>query len=359
MTVQSAHDGTRRVRLLVRLGKLLFSAQGRTRLLKVPPFSAQRLEDYMNGNEDSEQQRLKLPLHRVFETHVPDSVCSRLEGIVLENAEVAFEESEKYDIQVVDTWSRTIYRAACKYVADEKRFIIKKVKKFPVRYGVIEIARPGNALDVRLILTIETRLTTLDDPLGAAFSKVLHSAQIDPQSPGGVRIPEDMIEGRRGFDVAARESDTSSTASEGSSGIRSSTYNDVSSGVSDVSSGISGMGSRFSIASNSSLNSTGGSSCSEGSGRFQVRAARHLTVRRVVAEGRVWKFSRVDGIEYKQGAGRKTNMVEVFPAAWQQQLKGDSRGRERSKEQQPPTWSSEQIIGECPGLLAWLSVNLP
>ncbi|CAI5511167.1 unnamed protein product [Closterium sp. Naga37s-1] len=286
----AAENGFRRVKLLVRLGKLLFSAHGnRNRLTKVPPFSAQRLEDYMSGSE----QQLKLPIHRVFETHVPDSVYGALEEMVFGDSGLACRSSEKYDIQVLDTWLRVIYRASCIYVAEEKRFLIKNVKKFPVRYGVFEIARPGKAVDVRLILTVETHLPTLDEALGAAFNKVLTAAQIDPQSPGGVSVPLFMIEGQKGFDVSGMECDSSSTTS-------------------DVSSGFS---------PNSSLNSSGGSSSSEESGRFQVRAVRHLTVRKVLAEGRLWKFSRVDGIEYKQGGGRKTNIVEVCPAVWRQQLK--------------------------------------
>ncbi|CAI5950660.1 unnamed protein product [Closterium sp. NIES-64] len=252
----------------------------------------------MSGSE----QQLKLPIHRVFETHVPDSVYGALEEMVLGDSGLACRSSEKYDIQV---------------------------KKFPVRYGVFEIARPGKAVDVRLILTVETHLPTLDEALGAAFNKVLTAAQIDPQSPGGVSVPLFMIEGQKGFDVTGMECDSSSTTS-------------------DVSSGFS---------PNSSLNSSGGSSSSEESGRFQVRAVRHLTVRKVLAEGRLWKFSHVDGIEYKQGGGRKTNIVEVCPAVWRQQLKGDSGQPDSSNQQQHPTWTSEHIITECPALLAWLARN--
>ncbi|CAI5472027.1 unnamed protein product [Closterium sp. Yama58-4] len=341
----AADNGFRRVKLLVRLGKLLFSAHGnRNRLTKVPPFSAKRLEDYMSGSE----QQLKLPIHRVFETHVPDSVCGALEEIVLRDSGLACKSSEKYDIQVLDTWSRVIYRASCIYDDEKQRLFIKKVKKFPVRYGVFEIARPGKALDVRLILTVETHLPTLDEALGAAFHKVLEAAQFDPESPGGVRIPEHMIEGQKGFDVTSMECDSSSSDSEDTSRIGSS-Y--------DVSTRDSEVSSRFSA--NSTVNTSGGSSSSEESGRFQVRAVRHLSVRRVQAEGRLWKFSRVDGIEYKQGGGRKTNIVEVCPALWQQQLKGHVLEPACSKEQQQhPSWTSEHIISECPALLAWLAWNL-
>ncbi|CAI5460219.1 unnamed protein product [Closterium sp. Yama58-4] len=356
----AAVNGFRRVKLLVRLGKLLFSAHGnRNLLIKVPPFSAQRLEDYMSGSE----QQLKLPIHRVFETHVPDSVGGALEEIILRDSGLACKSSEKYDIQciplvpsanvtckfqVLDTWSRVIYRASCIYDAEKQRLFIK-VKKFPVRYGVFEIARPGKALDVRLILAVETHLPTLDETLGAAFDTVLEAAQIDPQSPGGVRIPEYMIEGQKGFDVASMDFDSSSSASEDSSRISSS--HNVNGVGSDVSS-------RFSA--NGTVNSSGGSSSSEESSRFQVRAVRHITVRKVQAEGRLWKFSHVDGIEYKQGGGRKTNIVEVCPTLWRQQLKGDTREPACSREQQQhPTRTSEHIIAECPALLTWLARNLP
>ncbi|CAI7830304.1 unnamed protein product, partial [Closterium sp. NIES-54] len=276
------------------------------RLTKVPPFSAQRLEGYMNGSE----QQLKLPIHRVFETHVPDSVYGRLEEMVMKDSSRVCKSSEKYDIQVLDTWSRVIYRASCLYDAEEKCFLIKKVKKFPVRYGVFEIARPGKAVDARLILTVETHLPTLDETVRAAFRKVLEAAQIDPQRPGGVHIPEHMIEGHNGFDVTGMECDSNSSASADSSRI-SSAHN-----VNTVGSDVS---SRFSA--NRTVNSGGGSSSSEESGRFQVRAVRQLTVRKVQAEGRLWRFSCVDGIEYKQGGGRKTNIVEVCPTVWRQQLK--------------------------------------
>ncbi|CAI5535750.1 unnamed protein product [Closterium sp. Naga37s-1] len=197
---------------------------------------------------------------------------------------------------------------------------------------------------------------SLQEALGAAFLKVLEAAQIDPESPGGVRIPEYMIEGQKGFDVTGMDCDSSSSASQDTNSAHSA-YN-VSSGGSDVSRGGSFSNSRFSAYS--TVNSSGGSNSSEERGRFQVRAVRHLTVRKVRAEGRMWKFSRVDGIEYKQGGGRKTNIVEVYPAAWRQQLKGDAQDEPAcAREQEHPTWTSEHIITECPALLAWLARDLP
>ncbi|GJP54182.1 hypothetical protein CLOM_g13280 [Closterium sp. NIES-68] len=116
-----------KVKLLVRLGKLLFSTRGRPEesLSKIPSFSAQALEDHMN-----QRAWFKAPIHRMYETHVPDSIYSRLEDMLMRDAGQAATlttSSEKYNIQMIDSETRIPYKVVCTYLADERRFLVKKV----------------------------------------------------------------------------------------------------------------------------------------------------------------------------------------------------------------------------------------
>ncbi|GJP67775.1 hypothetical protein CLOP_g24547 [Closterium sp. NIES-67] len=298
-----AHEGVERVKLLVRLGKMLFSAQGRAEaaLTNIQPFSAKNLEDHMN-----EREPFDLPIQRTYETHLPENIYQQVEDMLLDDDQVAHSIGERYVIQVVDSREHVVYKAVCKYEADGRQLFVKKVKKPPVRYGVIDIARPDKVLDARLILTSESQLTTLDDELQAAITRILAVTHVDPRSPAGLRIPAHMTERRRGSDVTTRG--YAGTAARGSAGSPS---------------------------------------------RFLVRAVRHATTRRAVGRGRLWKLARVDGVEFKQGGGRRTNEIEFCPLAWHRELKASSGGGGGSREQQPPLGARDEIMGECPGLLAW------
>ncbi|GJP45684.1 hypothetical protein CLOM_g5040 [Closterium sp. NIES-68] len=321
-----AGGGVEKVKLLVRLGKLLFSVQGRPEasLSRIPSFSAQKLEDHLNN-----RARFRVPIHRTYETHVPDSIYSRLEDLLMRDAGSACQaaspsaSSEKYNIQVIDTKKGIIDKAVCKYLTDERRFLLKKVKLLPLQYAVIDIANPGKAVDARLFLTTETHLTELDGDLDTEIQKILEFAQIDPWNAGGLHIPPHMTEGYQAPDASTNGHGASSGACEGSS------------------------------------NCNGAKKNHRESRRFQIRAVRHVTVRQAAGGGRLWKFSRVDGIEYKQEGGRRTNEIELCPVAWQHDLKTSRVGGGGSIEQQAPAWSTEEIMAECPGLLAWLTDNLP
>ncbi|CAI6008787.1 unnamed protein product [Closterium sp. NIES-65] len=221
--------------------------------------------------------------------------------------------SEKYNIQVIDTEAHIRYKVVCTYLAEERQFYVKKVKKLPLRYAVIDIARPEKDVDARLILFTETHLNTLDDELDAAIKRILEFSQIDSWTPGGLHIPAHMTEG---YECSA--------PGYGSCGC-------------------DGMGRAFGESSGQS----------DRSRRFQVCAVRHVTVRKALVGGRVWKFARVDGIEYKQGGGRRTNEIEFCPVAWQQELKCGMGGPGSSKEQQPPSWSTGDIMAECPSMREW------
>ncbi|CAI5460217.1 unnamed protein product [Closterium sp. Yama58-4] len=298
-----------KVKLLVRLGKLLFSVQHRPgeSLSRLPSFSAQTLENHMN-----KRARFKVPIHRTFETHVPDSIYSKLEDMLIKDAGEACQtaalntSSKKYNIQVIDSEARIRYKVVCRYLAEERQFHVKKVKKLPLRYAVIDIARPEKDVDARLILFTETHLNTLDDELDAAIKRIPDFSQIDSWTPGGLHIPAHMTEGY----------DSSSLAYSGS-------------GCDGVSRGFGEI-----------------SGQSDRSRRFQVCAVRHVTIRKAVVGGRVWKFARVDGIEYKQGGGRRTNEIEFCPVAWQHELKCATGVPGSGREQQPPSWSTVDIMAD-------------
>ncbi|CAI5950656.1 unnamed protein product [Closterium sp. NIES-64] len=387
-----AQGGVERVKLLVRLGKLLFSVQGRpdATLTNIPPFSAKTFEEHTNEHalfatavdfllsatltnitpfsaktfEDhmNEHAPFAKQVYRTYESHLPESAYQQVEDMLLGDGQVAHSLGEKYNIQVVDTREHIVYKAVCRHSPQEQRLTVKKVKKPPVRHALFDIARPDKVVDARLILVTETHLTTLDDELEVALESILelllpppnppslpsfHSqdelevalesileaTKINPQSPAGLRIPSHMTE-------AHGSSDTTSRRDAGGGGSRD--YGGT------TSRGYSG-------------GATSGRSAGAGSSnRFVVRAVRHATTRRAEGRGRVWKLSRVDGVEFKEGGGRQTNEIEFCPVAWQQELKGGPDGHASPRgQQQPPTWTTEEIMAECPGLLSWLSKNLP
>ncbi|CAI6008788.1 unnamed protein product [Closterium sp. NIES-65] len=344
-----AQGGVERVKLLVRLGKLLFSVQGRpdlsATLTNITPFSAKTFEDHMNEHAPFAKQ-----VYRTYESHLPESAYQQVKDMLLGDGQVAHSLGEKYNIQVVDTREHIVYKAVCRHSPQEQRLTVKKVKKPPVRHALFDIARPDKVVDARLILVTETHLTTLDlllpppnppslpsfhsqDELEVALESILEATKINPQSPAGLRIPSHMTE-------AHGSSDTTSRRDAGGGGSRD--YGGT------TSRGYSG-------------GATSGRSAGAGSSnRFVVRAVRHATTRRAEGRGRVWKLSRVDGVEFKEGGGRQTNEIEFCPVAWQQELKGGPDGHASPRgQQQPPTWTTEEIMAECPGLLSWLSKNLP
>ncbi|CAI5511164.1 unnamed protein product [Closterium sp. Naga37s-1] len=193
-----AQGGVERVKLLVRLGKLLFSVQGRpdATLTNIPPFSAKTFEDHMNEHTPFVKQ-----VYRTYESHLPESAYQQVEDMLLGDAQVAHSLGEKYNIQVVDTREHIVYKAVCKHSPHEQRLIVKKVKKPPVRHALFDIARPDKVVDARLILITETHLTTLDGELQVALDRILEATKIDQQSPAGLRIPPHMTEthGSRGY----------------------------------------------------------------------------------------------------------------------------------------------------------------
>ncbi|CAI5506324.1 unnamed protein product [Closterium sp. Naga37s-1] len=327
-----AQGGVERVKLLVRLGKLLFSVQGRpdpsATLTSIPPFSAKKLEDHMNERAPFVKQ-----VYRTYESHLPQSAYQQVEDMLLGDGQVAHSLGEKYNIQVVDTREHIVYKAVCKHSPHEQRLTVKKVKKPPVRRALFDIARPDKVVDARLILVTETHLTALDDELEVALESILEATKIDPQSPAGLRIPAHMTETHGSSDTTSRRYGGGGTGSRGYGGTTSRGY---SGGV-----------------------ASGRSAGAGSSSRFVVRAVRHATTRRAEGRGRVWKLSRVDGVEFKEGGGRRTNEIEFCPVAWQQELKGGPDGHPSPRGQQPPTWTTEEIMAECPGLLSWLSKNLP
>ncbi|CAI5511165.1 unnamed protein product [Closterium sp. Naga37s-1] len=285
-----------KMKLLVRLGKLLFSVQHRPgeSLSRIPSFSAQALENHMN-----KRAWFKVPIHRTFETHVPDSIYSKLEDMLMRDAGDSCQAAalntscEKYNIQVIDTEARIRYKVVCTYLAEERQFYVKKVKKLPLRYAVIDIGRPEKDVDARLILFTEAHLNTLDDELDVAIKRILEFSQIDSWTPGGLHIPAHMTEG---YECSAP-----------------------------------GYGS---------------GSC-DGFALADLFALAH-NIRSHFA------FANAPAAVFVPSP------VAVPPAgAFVPLAQCGTGGPGSAREQQAPTWSAGDIMAECPGLLAWLSENLP
>ncbi|CAI5972051.1 unnamed protein product [Closterium sp. NIES-65] len=327
-----------RCKLVVRLGKLLFSAPPGSP--ETPPFTAGALESSFQRPRQTcwqalpvQDRRLPGRLQKSLETGLPEPLFQAMESIAMAGEGASTCMREAYHIRVADAdQMNTEYKLTCKPNPDGTGVILVKVKHKTVRYAVIDVSRPAKEIDFRLMLSTETRLCSVDEATRSVCESIASTAIIEDNSKGGLHWPITSD-----FHVGMTEARSSPHAPAPSH-------------------------------------------------RFRVTSVRHQRRLHVQSGGQMWKLSRVNGVQYDHGGGRLTNEVEFCLLAWQDAMKfnaGTSHGMtaipspsllpskppptsysaescfDSSLQQAAPQWTPDSILADCPALMAWLEEHLP
>ncbi|CAI5972053.1 unnamed protein product [Closterium sp. NIES-65] len=363
-----------RCKLVVRLGKLLFGppfGSPESLLPSLPPFTAGALESTLNRRA----QRLPTRVHRSLETGMPEPLFQAVENIVMTGDGVSTCTREKYHIRVQDTEQvDTEYKLICKPDPDGSGVILVKVKHNPLRYAVIDVSRPSRAIDFRLMLSTDTRVSHLLEPVDFHLMRSTDTrlCALDIRLCGMCALPvffSPLTQEATRSASCERIASTAIIEESGKGGLHWPITLDFDVGMKDARSP-----------------SHTPAAPPAPSHRFRVKSVRHQKRLRVRSGGQVWKLSRVNGVEYDHGGGRLTNEVEFSLLAWQDAMKTKQEARDGtavapspsflpdepspkaysagscfdpSLQQAAPQWTPDSILADCPSLINWLQEHLP